>query len=120
MTISTFSVFYLLAPLFIWVEIFGFLNRDKVYKRLNLESIENFNYRLYLLFYFSKIAYLIWILCGCFSNLQFYFIFLASLGFFRGFITLTKSRFIVNLYDFLNPTISVIILIIILIQALFQ
>lgn len=120
MTISIFSVFYLLAPLFIWVEIFGFLNRDKVYKRLKFESIEKFNPRLYLFFYLSKIIYLVWIFCGLFTSLQTYFIALFLLGFLRGFVTLTKSRYIVNSYDFLNPVVSSIILIIILFQALFQ
>jgi hypothetical protein len=120
MTIFTVSLFYLLILLFIWVEIFGFINRDKVYRRFNFEEIESYNPKLYLFFYISKIFYLIFILVGLFTNYFIYSIILFSLGFFRYFVIKTKKNILINLYDFLNPFISSITLITILFQELFQ
>ena len=120
MTIFTASLFYLLILFFIWVEIFGFINRGKVYTRLNFQEIENYNPKLYLFFYTSKIIYLIFIGIGFFTNYYIYSIILFSLGFFRYFVIKTKKNILINLYDFLNPFISSITLITILFRELFQ
>ena len=120
MIISIINFFYLLAPLFIWVEIFGFLNRGKVYKRLSSQNIEFSNLRLYLFFFLSKIIYLIWIPLGFFTNLWFYFMLLCLLGTFRFVTVSTRNNIIINLYDFLNPFLSCIILLIILFLGLFR
>jgi hypothetical protein len=120
MTIFTTSLFNLLILLFIWVEIFGFLNRGRVYRKFDFQEIENYNPKLYLFFYASKITYLIFILIGFFTNYYIYSIILFSLGFFRYFAIRTKKNILINLYDFLNPFISSIILIIILCQEFFR
>lgn len=120
MTIFITSFFYLLSTLFIWVEIFGFLNRDKVFKRIDFERIDKLNLRLYLFFYLSKLFYIVWMFSGLFTNFYFYFISLIFIGFFRNFVVLTNSRVVVNSYDFLNPFVSSIILLFILFQGLFQ
>lgn len=120
MIISTINIFYLLSILFIWVEIFGFLNRGKVTRKLNIQEIETSRVGLYLLFFFSKMIYLIWIPLGFFGEFWIYHSILFGLGIFRFVILLTRKNIIINLYDFLNPFISCIILIIILFQVLFQ
>ena len=120
MIISTFNLFYLLAPLFIWVEFFGFFNRKKVYKRLDLNDFDKSSLRLYLFFLFSKLFYLIWMPLGLFTDFWVYFLVLLSLGFFKFLVLLTKNNIIINLYDFLNPLFSSIILIFILFQVIFQ
>lgn len=120
MIISTINIFYLLTILFIWVEIFGFTNRGKVTTKLNIQEIENSKVGLYLLFFFSKLIYLVWIPLGFFGDFWIYHLILFCLGVFRFIILQTRKNIIINLYDFLNPFISCIILLIILIQALFQ
>lgn len=120
MTVFITNFFYLLSPLFIWVEIFGFLNRDRVYKRMDFETFEKSNLRLYFYFYFSKVFYLIWMLIGLFTIQSNYFIILILLGLFKFFILYTRKNILINLYDFLNPLISIIILIMIFIQVFFQ
>jgi hypothetical protein len=120
MTTFICNFFYFLIPIFIWVEIFGFLNRDKVFRRLKFEEIESYNPKLYLFFYFSKLTYIISMIVGIFTSLYFYFILLLSLGFGRFLILKTRRNVMVNLYDFLNPLFSVIILIIILFLKLSQ
>lgn len=120
MTIFTYSIFYFSILIFIWVEIFGFVNRDKVYQRLNLQLPEDYNPKLYLFFYIFKLLYLVSITIGFFTKFYIFSTILFSLGFFRYFIVKTKNNILINLYDFLNPFISVIILIIILFQELFQ
>lgn len=114
------KLFYLLSLLFIWVEIFGFLNKDKVFKRIDFNQIDKFNLRLYLFFYLSKLIYLMWIFSGLFGNLYFYFLLLIFISFFRNFLMFTKNRILINLYDLLNPFISSIILLIIFTQGLFR
>lgn len=120
MIISTINIFYILAILFIWVEVFGFFNRGKVTTKLNIQEIENSRVGLYLFFFLSKLIYLIWIPLGLFGDLWICHLILFFLGIFRFVILLTHRNIIINLYDFLNPFISCIILIIILIQVFFQ
>ena len=119
-TIFTASLFYLIILLFIWVEIFGFINRGRVYRRLNFEEIEKFNIKLYLFFYLSKLTYLISIIIGFFTCYYIYSVILFSLGFFRYFVIKTKNNILINLYDFLNPFLSSITLIAILHQVFFR
>lgn len=120
MTIFITNFFYLLAPVFIWVEIFGFLNRDRVYQRLKIEEIKVSTLRLYLFFFLFKIIYLFWIPLGFFTKFWIYFLILFILGFVRFISVSTRNNLIINLYDFINPLVSTIILLIILFQALFQ
>jgi hypothetical protein len=116
--ISIIDLFFFLSTLFIWVEIFGFLSRDSVYKRLDL-NVE-FNYKRYLTFYLLRVLYLIWIPIGFFTSLNYLFSILFLLGFIRVFLPLTKNNILINLYDFLNTVISTIVLLIILYQVIFQ
>lgn len=120
MIISTINISYLLTLVFIWVEIYGFLNRNQVAVKLKVEEIENSRVKIYLFFFFSKLIYLIWIPLGLFGDFWIHHSILLSLGLFRFVVVLTRKNIIINLYDFLNPFLSCIILIIILIQGLFQ
>ena len=119
MIISITDTFFFLSILFIWVEIFGFTNKHKIYKRLDLENI-NFNPNLYLFFYISKLTYLIWLPLGLFTSLNIYFIALIFIGLSKFIFYKSKNIILINLYELVNIVSSSIILIIISIQALFQ
>jgi len=119
MIISITDTFFFLSILFIWVEIFGFTNKHKVYKRLDLENI-NFNPNLYLFFYISKLAYLIWLPIGLFTTLNIYFAVLILIGLSKFLFYKSKNIILINLYELINMLSSSIILTTISIQALFQ
>ena len=120
MIISTFNFFYFFIPLFIWVEYYGFLNRNKVYRRLDSMDFENSSPGIYLFFLFSKLFYYIWIPLGLLTSFWIYFLVIFGLGVFKFVALLTKNNLVVNLYDFFNAFISCVLLIIILFQVLFQ
>jgi len=114
-----YSIFYGLSLLFIGVEIYQLVNRDKIFVKFNpnltLHSpISN------LFFYLFKIFYLIWLPIGLFSHLWIFFFGIVSLGLFKYVVLLTKKNIAINLYDVLNTIISVFLLIIIFLQGLFQ
>jgi len=114
-----YSIFYGLSLLFIGVEIYQLVNRDKIFVKFNsnltLHSpISN------LFFYLFKIFYLIWLPIGLFSHLWIFFFGIVLLGLFKYVVLLTKKNIAINLYDVLNTIISVFLLIIIFLQGLFQ
>jgi len=113
------SIFYGLSLLFIGVEVYQLVNRDKVFAKfdtnLTLHSpIPN------LFFYLFKIFYLIWLPIGLFSHLWMFFFCIIFLGLFKYVILTTKKNIAINLYDGVNTIISVFFLIIIFLQGLFQ
>lgn len=114
------NLFYLMSPLFIWVEFFGFLNRDKFFKKINFEEIESLDIKTYFFFYISKLLYLFWILIGCFSNQYLFFLILVSIGILRSLIFMTKNKLIINTFELINPIFSSIIIIFILYRVFFQ
>jgi hypothetical protein len=113
------SIFYGLSLIFIGVEVYQLVNRDKVFSKfdpnLTLHSpIPN------LFFYLFKIIYLIWLPIGLFSHLWIYFFGIIFLGLFKYVILYTKKNIAINLYDGINTIISVFFLIIIFLQGLFR
>ncbi len=120
MITSTFSFFYLLSIIFIWVEIFAFKNKSKVSKRLNSQDLENSNIRLYLVFFLFKLFYLIWLPLGLFSNIWIMYLFLICLGIINFLVPLSRSKLLVFIFRLFNVISSCIILTIILYRALFQ
>lgn len=57
-------LFNLLAILFIWNELYYFINYDKLGTKINIDNFETFN-KIDLFYYLSKIVYWIWIFVGC-------------------------------------------------------
>ena len=113
------NIFYLLSLLFIGVEVYQLVNRDKVFAKfdpnLTLHSpIPN------LFFYLFKILYLIWLPIGLFSHLWVFFFGIIFLGLFKYVILSTKKNIAINLYDGVNTIISVFLLMVIFLQGLFQ
>jgi hypothetical protein len=113
------NIFYILPLLFICVEVYQLINRDKVFVKFdpNLalhSSIPN------LFFYLFKILYLIWLPIGLFSHLWIFFFGIVSLGLFKYVILSTRRNIAINLYDGVNTIISVFLLIVIFLQGFFQ
>jgi hypothetical protein len=113
------NIFYILPLLFICVEVYQLINRDKVFTKFDP------NLALYspipnLFFYLFKILYLIWLPIGLFSHLWIFFFGIMFLGLFKYVILSTKKNIAINLYDGVNTIISVFLLIIIFLQGLFQ
>lgn len=96
--------YYLLSIVFIFLEIYQFVYRKKLfYENKKIKS------KSYLFFGILKLIYVVWIPIGFFSNLNKYYIFLFLLGFGKIF-TLWFKKEIINLYDILNFIISIFLL----------
>lgn len=114
------SIFYALSLVFIGVEVYQLVNRDKVFVKFN-PNMDIKSPVPYLIFYLLKLIYLIWIPIGLFSHLWILFFGIIFLGLFKYVIlSSTKKNIAINLYDGINTIISVFLLIVILIQGLFR
>lgn len=113
------NIFYILSIPFIGVEIYQMINRNNVFRKFdqNQESESLFHY---FTFYLFKVIYLIWIPIGLFTHFWPYFLILISLGLFKFLVLLIKRNILINLYDIINVILSILILLIIFFQALFQ
>jgi hypothetical protein len=113
------DIFYILCPIFIGVEVYQLLNKNKVYTKFN-PNLDIKDTIPHFIFYLLKLLYLFWIPIGLFSHLRIYFLFLILLSLFKYVVVFTKKNIIINLYDVINTLISSFLLIVILIQGLFQ
>ena len=114
-----YSIFYGLSLLFIGVEIYQLVNRDKIFVKFN-PNLTLHSPITNLFFYLFKILYLIWLPIGLFSHLWIFFFGIVLLGLFKYVVLLTKKNIAINLYDVLNTIISVFLHIIIFLQGLFK
>ena len=116
------SVFYCISLLFIMVEIYQLVNRDKIFSKLKISDIEK--PVPYIIFYIFKLTYLIWIPIGLFlsSNLELRacFLMLILLGILKYIVVLTKKNIIINLYDLINTILSIFFLMVIFHLGFFQ
>ena len=114
-----YSIFYGLSLLFIGVEIYQLVNRDKIFVKFN-PNLTLHSPITNLFFYLFKILYLIWLPIGLFSHLWIFFFGIVSLGLFKYVILSTRRNIAINLYDGVNTIISVFLLIVIFLQGFFQ
>ena len=101
------SIFYLCSLCFIWVEIFQLRNRGDIH-RLDLQQS---NPKTWILFYVSKIGYIIWTFLGLFTENYPLFATIMLLTASKFLIVRTKSNFYINLYDLISFITTVALLI---------
>ena len=113
-----YNFFYFFSLLFIGVEIYQLVNRDKIFSKLKISDIEK--PVPYIIFYIFKLTYLIWIPSGLFlssnlgmTSLQGCFLMIILLGIFKYIVVLTKKNIIINLYDLINTILSIFFLMVI-------
>jgi hypothetical protein len=114
------NLFYLISPIFIFVELYQIFNRDQIWGRLSPENLEKYNPKVLLLFYITKSLYITWIFSGLFLPMWFYSSILITLGFLKYPILLIGKNLLINIYDLINCFISSIILIIIFMKVISQ
>lgn len=112
------NIILLFAPIFLFVEIWGLMNRSLLYGRLTPEKIDSVNPNLLLTFYSLRVTYLLWMIFGLFGWAWIQILSLILIGFSKNFILMTGKNLWINLYDLFNCFVSSIILIIILLQAI--
>lgn len=110
--------FYLLSVFFLYVEVYGFFFRSRIYKPVSQLELET--PLKHFVFYFFKLIYLPWLLVGLFS--QNWVIFLIPI--LAGLVSLISFSFkndkAINLWSIINFFVSVICLVIILYQGVFR
>ena len=112
------NIILLFAPIFLFVEIWGLMNRSLLYGRLTPEKIDSVNPNLLLTFYILRVIYLLWMIFGLFGWAWIQILSLILIGFYKNFILMTGKNLWINVYDLFNCFVSSIILIIILLQAI--
>lgn len=103
------NIFYLLPLLFIWVEIYHMLNKDKIYIRFNQRDMTKSSIVDYT-YYVSKILYLIWLIIGLFSNISYYFLIIIVISLIKLIILLFRSNLFNKIYDFVSSLLCITIL----------
>lgn len=114
------SFFYSISVIFIITEIYQLINRDKLFSRIEFDDINEYNTKKSIIFYISKLIYLIWLPIGLFSSFWIYFLLIIILGLCKYSVLYTKKNVLINLYDLFNTILSVFLLSIIFLQALFR
>jgi hypothetical protein len=112
------ELFYLVAPLFLYVEFFQTFWRKDIYTRLKPEIFESLNPRVLLSFYVLKIFYTIWVIIGIFSVNFIPFLILGGLGIVKSLVVSFKNNFLINIYDLIAFLVASITLIFIFVQAI--
>lgn len=112
------KVFYLLAPLFIYVEIFGLVNQKKIYKPIgDLEIKTPFKF---VIFYICKLIYLPWLIFGLFSTKWILFLIPILMTFLTFPILKSGRNFVINSWGIIYVILNVLILSIITYQGVVQ
>lgn len=111
-------IFYLISVIFIWTEIFYVLNKKKLDDKFKNKDIKETSI-LDLLYYFSRFSYYVWIIFGLFSTQQELFILLLGLRLLSlPFYHLSKMVYAV--WDNILPSISIILILVIIIYGIFS
>lgn len=103
------SLFYITILSFIWNDLYYMLNKHRLNINFKNRDIESTTI-LDLAYYFTKLAYWIWIIIGLFSNLSPYFIVLFSLVSIKLITFKLKKRSLYVILDIITPVISILIL----------
>ena len=105
-------MFYLMPVLFIWVEIYHLLNKDRLYnKRSQVPKWD-------IAFYIIKMLYLLWIIIEIFTISNYYLYIIIILSALKFPILLLKSKKIDLVYDVLCGVVTIILLMLIMANSL--
>lgn len=111
-------IFYLFSIVFIWTEIFYVFNKKKLDDKFKNKDLKETSI-LDLIYYFSRLSYYVWIFFGLFSSQQELFILLLSLRLLSlPFYHISKMLYAV--WDNILPSISMILIIVIIFYGLFS
>lgn len=112
------KLFYLLSVFFIYVEVYGFFFRSRIYKPVSELELETpFKH---FAFYFFKLIYLPWLFVGLFSHNWMIFLTPILMGLVSLISFSSKNDKLINLWSIVNFLVSVICLVIILYRGVFQ
>lgn len=110
-------IFYLISIFFIWTEIFYVLNKKKLDDKFKNKDIRETSI-LDLIYYLSRLSYYVWLIIGLFSSQQELFILLLSLRLLSlPFYHINKILYAI--WDNILPSISIILILVIIICGLF-
>jgi hypothetical protein len=110
------TLFYTLAILFFWMEIYYVYNKanlDTIIKNRDIEQTSMKD----IIYYVSRLLFYIWLVVGCWSSQSSLFIFLTSLH-LLSFPFYHLSRRLYIIWDNILPSISMIFMLIILIYKI--
>lgn len=100
-------IFYLLTPIFGWVEFYHMINKHLLYDKSKEKSL------LDKIFFLFKFGYAFWIIIGLFSNLWIYFLLLLIISILRYPIMWFGNSKVLFLYELINTPASIMLLMVI-------
>ncbi len=102
------NIFYILSILFILNEFYYINNRALLDMKFKERSLDSFS-KMDVIYYLMRVLSWVWIVCGCFSSLHFYFYTLVGISSFRLLIyPISKISYLI--YDRIYPFISLSIM----------
>ena len=113
-------IIYLLSPIFIILEIYQTFNRDKVYKKIDVNNIGRYDHLFFFFFYLTRIFYTVWKIVGVFNSLSILFILLIIINLNKITVLYTNDNILINVYELLSLVFNIFILSIIFYQGFSQ
>lgn len=110
------NLFYTLPILYIWAEVYHMINKKRLYNKVDLSNL-NSKFKYDLIYYYTRVSYLIWIIVGLFSSLSSYFWIIILLSLLKYPILLRKSKYL-EYYDIISQITSILILLLIMSKGL--
>lgn len=106
------TIFYSLAFVFIWTEVYHMRFKDRLYVKFNQRIISKSTLLDYT-YYITKMTYLIWIMIGLFSSSSNLFLLILMISALK-FLVILKLKKFTEVYDTISSISCIIILIFIL------